>query len=331
MDILSITASAIQQAIGPMAIVYCLAAIGLNVHFGYTGLLNFGQAGFMAVGAYGTAFSVTEFGVPLFLAFFIGLGCTVVLALVLGIPTLRLRADYLAIATIAAAEILRRIFQSVTFVDYFGGSTGLTGFAGPFHALNPFSSRVEVGFLSLSAGAAWTMLVGWTLVAISCTIVWAAMRSPWGRVLRAIREDEEAVRALGKNVYWYKMQSLILGGLFGGLGGILLVVGQAAAVPTDFTPIMTFFAYGVLLLGGAGRVLGPVVGAFIFVFVIGFVGGLFSAMTAGDNPILPTWLMTSNQSSLVRFIILGVILMLLMIYRPQGIFGDRRELAIDAR
>jgi branched-chain amino acid transport system permease protein len=168
-------------------------------------------------------------------------------------------------------------------------------------------------------------------VAISCLIVWALMRSPWGRVLKSIREDEYAVRSLGKNVFGYKMQALILGGIFGGLGGFMIALRQAAIAPTDFATDTTFFAWTILLLGGAGRVLGPVVGSILFWFLIQFIGGFFTAATAGADPLLPTWLMTDQQASLVRFIIMGLALIALMVFRPQGIFGDRREIAIDGR
>ncbi len=108
------------------------------------------------------------------------------------------------------------------------------------------------------------LTVGWILVVIACLIVWALMRSPWGRVIKAIREDEDAVRSLGKNVYSYKMQSLIIGGLLGALGGFIFALAQAAVQPDLYSPDLTFFAYTILILGGAARVLGPVVGAMIF-------------------------------------------------------------------
>src|SRR5690349_9159995 len=106
----------------PTMIAYALAAIGLNVHFGYTGLLNFGQSAFLGVAAYGLAMTVATFGAPFWLGIVIGLAGAVVLALLLGIPTLRLRADYLAIVTIAAAEIIRLLYRSVTLSDWTGGS-----------------------------------------------------------------------------------------------------------------------------------------------------------------------------------------------------------------
>jgi branched-chain amino acid transport system permease protein len=133
----TILQNALQSAVGPDAIYYALAAIGLNIHFGYTGLLNFGQAGFMAVGAYGLAAGVATFNLPFGVALLLGLAAAVVLALVLGAPTLRLRADYLAIATIAMAEILRLVIGSVSLADYFGGRDGLQQFAGPSRAGTP--------------------------------------------------------------------------------------------------------------------------------------------------------------------------------------------------
>ena len=120
---------ALQQGLGPTAIVYCLAAIGLNIHFGYTGLLNFGQAGFMAVAAYGMSSIVYTWGLPFWLGLIVGLLLSVLLALLLGVPTLRLRADYLAIVTIAAAEIIRQTLGSVSLLEYFGGQDGLNQFS----------------------------------------------------------------------------------------------------------------------------------------------------------------------------------------------------------
>ena len=322
---------AMGSALGPDAVVYALAAIGLNVHFGYTGLLNFGQAGFMAVAAYGLAASVASWGLSFWVGLLVGLGAAVLLALLLGVPTLRLRADYLAIATIAAAEILRIVIGSVSLLDQFGGRDGLQAFNASFTALNPYDRTVNLGILSFSRGAAWVTTVGWVLVALSCLLVWALMRSPWGRVVKSIREDEDAVRSLGKNVFAYKMQALVLGGVFGALAGFMVALQQAAINPDNFSTDVTFFAYAVLILGGAARVLGPVVGAVIFWFLISGLGTFFGEAAGGRDPLMPRWLMDDTQASLIRFILLGVGLALLMILRPQGIFGDRRELAIDGR
>lgn len=328
MDILE---SALRQAVGADAIIFALAAIGLNVHFGYTGLLNFGQAGFMAMGGYGLAATVSTFGMPFWAGILVGLAATAVLAILLGAPTLRLRADYLAIVTIAAAEMIRLTVGSVTLRDWFGGRDGLQQFTGGFRDLNPFQGQTGFGPLTYRDYDAWVIVVGWSLVALSCLIVWMLMRSPWGRVLKSIREDEDAVRSLGKNVYSYKMQSLVIGGMAGCLAGFMTGLRQSATNPDDYFTEVTFFAYTVLILGGAARVLGPVVGSILFWFLINALGGFFSWATKGPDPLIPDWLMTQNQASLVRFIIMGLALMLLMIYRPQGLLGDRKELALDAR
>jgi neutral amino acid transport system permease protein len=331
MDFGTIIDAAFSAALGPQAIVFALAAIGLNIHFGYTGLLNFGQAGFMSIAAFGLAVSVVTYDLPFWVGLIIALVATVLLALVLGVPTLRLRADYLAIVTIASSEILRLIFGAVEYKNTFGGSNGLTGFAGTYKDLNPYSKGVDIGVVSFSRNDLWSITVGWSLVALGCLLVWALMRSPWGRVLKSIREDEDAVRSLGKNVFAYKMQALVLGGIFGGIAGVFHILKQASAVPTDFNTTFTFYAYAALLVGGAARVLGPVIGSIVFWFLIAGLGSLFDQATSGSNPTLPDWLMTNTQASLIRFIVLGLGLMLLMIYRPQGIFGDRREIAIDGR
>ncbi|MEG9225824.1 branched-chain amino acid ABC transporter permease [Aeromicrobium sp. Sec7.5] len=331
MDFGTIFSSALASALGPTAIVYALAAIGLNVHFGYTGLLNFGQAGFMAVGGFGLAVCVVTYDLPFIVGILVALIAAVVLAIILGVPTLRLRADYLAIATIATAEILRLIVGAVETKDVFGGSNGLSGFASTFNGLNPYDRGIDIGIISYRRSDLWTLTVGWTLVILACLLVWLLMRSPWGRVLRSIREDEDAVRSLGKNVFAYKMQALVLGGVFGGMGGIVLALSQNNIKGSDFSTNVTFYAYTALLIGGAARVLGPVIGAMIFWFLMTGIGSFFSQATRGSDPLIPSDIMTDTQASLVRLILVGLGLMLLMIYRPQGIFGDRKELAIDAR
>ncbi len=331
MDWGSIIAQSLQQGLGPTAVVYALAAIGLNVTFGYTGLLNFGQAGFMAIGGYAMASFVATWDQPFWLAIVAGLFFTVILALILGIPTLRLRADYLAIVTIAASEIIRQTIGSVTLLKYFGGQDGVINFENTFADMNPFSGRIDLGVTAWRAYDFWLLLLGWILVAVGCLVVWLLMRSPWGRVMKGVREDEDAVRSLGKNVYMYKMQSLVIGGVFGAFAGFFVALQKTVMNPTWVATDVTFFAYTVLLLGGAARVLGPVAGSIIFWFLITFLDLLFDAWTSGPDPFIPTWLMDSSQASLMRLIVMGLALMLLMIFRPQGIFGDRRELAIDAR
>jgi ABC-type branched-subunit amino acid transport system permease subunit len=321
--------SAFHDAFSPFALSFVLAAIGLNVHFGYTGLLNFGQAAFTAVGAYGMGVSIASFDLPLLPALLVGIVAAGILALVLGIPTLRLRADYLAIVTIAAAEVLRLCF-SATFKDYFHARDGVSGFTTGFRNLNPFPEGMGT-FATFSRNDLWVLVVGWIVVALICVYLWLLMRSPWGRVLKGIREDEEAVRSLGKNVYYYKMQSLVLGGVIGAFGGFVGGLGLASVQPDSFNTDFTFIAFTMLILGGAARILGPVVGAVLFWGVLSAIGGVLSQLTRGDNPVIPPSIMDADQASTVRFMIVGIALMLLMIFRPQGIFGDRKEIALDAR
>jgi ABC-type branched-subunit amino acid transport system permease subunit len=321
--------SAFHDAFSPFALSFVLAAIGLNVHFGYTGLLNFGQAAFTAVGAYGMGVSIASFDLPLLPALLVGVVAAGILALVLGIPTLRLRADYLAIVTIAAAEVLR-LFFSATFKDYFHARDGVSGFTTGFRNLNPFPEGMGT-FATFSRNDLWVLVVGWVVVALVCVYLWLLMRSPWGRVLKGIREDEEAVRSLGKNVYYYKMQSLVLGGVIGAFGGFVGALGLASVQPDSFNTDFTFIAFTMLILGGAARILGPVVGAVVFWGALSAIGGVLSKLTSGDNPVIPPSIMDADQASTVRFMIVGIALMLLMIFRPQGIFGDRKEIALDAR
>ncbi len=330
MDWGGIFENTLRAAIAKDAIVFALAAIGLNVHFGYTGLLNFGQAGFVALGAYGTAITVDYYGQSLWLGVLATIASAVVFALLLGVPTLRLRTDYLAIVTIAASEGLRLLLRSVTLGDFTGGSTGLSGFAGDFYSINPLpGGRYGFGPFRYSSDTWWMLTVGWTLVLLATLLVWALMRSPWGRVLKSIREDENAARSLGKNVYYYKMQSLVLGGVIGALGGFVNAVATRSVQPDNYGTAITFFAYTALILGGTARIWGPVVGAMLFWVVISFTEGVLRE--AIGNEVIPSSFMSTTQVGQVRFMLVGLGLALLMIFRPQGIFGDRRELALDAR
>ncbi len=330
MDWGTILSNALRASLGLETIVYALAAIGLNVHFGYTGLLNFGQAAFVAMGGYGLAITVTIVGLNFWVGIGVGLVAAVLLALILGVPTLRLRADYLAIVTIAAAEIVRLFFRASSLDKQTGGSDGLQAFSDDFYALNPLP-RGTYGFgpWRFSERLSWILLVGWVTVILASLVIFLLTRSPWGRVIKGIREDEDAVRSLGKNVYAYKMQSLVLGGVIGALAGFIFALGRAAVQPDLFGTEFTFFAYTVLLLGGAARVLGPVVGAAIFWVVLSLTDNVLNqAIRTGA---IPSSLISTTQTGQVRFMLVGAALMLLMIYRPQGIFGDKRELALDAR
>jgi neutral amino acid transport system permease protein len=330
-ELLDALSTALKAGLGFQAIFFALLAIGINVQFGYTGLLNFGQIAFAMLGAFGIAVSVTNWGLPFWAGVAIGLVASVVLALLLGLPTLRLRADYLAIVTIATAEGLRLLFRSVGATPVTGGTRGLAAFNRDFISLAPWetSRRYSILGTTWSGSELWIGLCGWTIVALSCVLVWLLMRAPWGRVVKSIREDEDAVRALGKNVYVYKMQALVLGGIFGAIGGMVYAVGTGSAIPDQYQNANTFLAYAALILGGAARVLGPVVGSMLLLFIIQFADtGLRTLISKG---IIPEGLLTQTDVAQIRFVLVGLGLILLLVFRPQGIFGDRREVMLDAR
>jgi len=323
--------NALYTSINAGAAAYCLVAMGLNVHVGYTGLLNFGQAGFAAVGAYAFAVPIAEFDWPWYAALPVVLVGSIVLALLLGLPTLRLRADYLAIVTIAAAEIIRYFLNTTRFTWLTGGSDGKQGWTTFFQDINPWTNdaRFKLGVQVFDGYRLFMMVLGWTLVLVVGLLVWALMRSPWGRVLKSIREDEDAARAVGKNVIAFKMQSLVLGGLIGSIGGLMLSAQTQAATPGQFATTLTFFAFTIMILGGSGRVKGPVVGTIIFFFVIQIVDNLLRQATVNDK--LPDWLIGTDNYSVVKLIVAGFVLAGLVVFRPQGIFGDRREQVFDVR
>ncbi len=330
-DVTSLLTNGIAALVGPSAIFFALLAIGLNIHFGYTGLLNFGQIGFALVGGYGMGIAVVQYGLPLGVGVLVGIAAGVVLALLLGIPTLRLRADYLAIVTIAAAEILRLITRSTSMTDFSGGTQGLTGFGGGFRQLSPFDNGRFYDFFGVRflGQDLWSICLGWTVVGLSLLLVFLLVRSPWGRVLKAIREDEDAARALGKNVFACKMQALMLGGVFGAVGGIVFALTTQSLTPDFYSPPQTFFAYAALIIGGAGRVFGPVIGAMIFWFVLSVTDNFLRQATAGNHPLIT--FIDNQDVGAIRFILVGVALALLMMFRPQGIFGKKSEVLLDAR
>ena len=253
MDFLAILNNAAGEILSPTTAAFALATIGLNVHFGYSGLLNFGQAGFMAVGAYAFAiFTImadptATLGWPVWLSFLsavlVAIVAAVIFGLILGIPTLRLRGDYLAIVTIAAAEIIRFTVRTQDLTAITGGSQGLTGasFKGDIEALNPLTgSTYGFGPWTATAYDTWIRIIAWSVVIVALLLVWLLMRSPWGRVIKGIREDEDAVRSLGKNVYSYKMQALVLGGSMGTDLALDLCAALSVGVPKYIVSTVSF-------------------------------------------------------------------------------------------
>jgi len=330
MDWGGIIENTFRGLIGEQFIYFGLAAIGLNMHFGYTGLLNFGQAVFMAAGAYGLSMAVATLGLNFWWGLLLGIVVfPLILAAIMGVPTLRLRADYLAIVTIAASEMFRIIARSPSLDRWTGSSDGLTAFAKTFYEFSPYDTQERYFFGLFIGNQMWVVTVGWVVLALVVGAVYLMMRSPWGRVLKAIREDEDAARSLGKNAYWFKMQALALGGVFGALGGMLRAIGTQSAQPQSFITDVTFFAWVALILGGAAKVGGPVVGAAILYAILNFTD-IFLRNSVADG-WMPEWLMTGTQVGQVRFMLIGLALILLAAFRPQGIFGSKEEMALDDR
>jgi len=330
MDWGAILDNVLRGAFGEQFIYFGLAAIGLNIHFGYTGLLNFGQAVFMAAGAYGLAMMVATWGLSFWIGVFVGVFVfPLILAIILGAPTLRLRADYLAIVTIAAAEIFRLIVRSPTFDEWTGSSDGLTAFADRFYEFSPFDPGQRYLFGLFIGNQMWVVIVGWVVLALGVTISWLLVRSPWGRVVKAVREDEDAARSLGKNAYSYKMQALIIGGMFGAAGGMLRAIGTQSAQPDNFITDVTFFVWVALILGGAGTVIGPILGAGILYAVLNFTDIVLRQAVNADY--IPASIMSGTQVGQVRFMMIGLALVLLAAFRPQGILGSKEEMALDDR
>ena len=311
-------------------VIYGLAAIGLNVHFGLTGLLNFGHASFMGVGAYVTLLliphaagregEITDTGLTFFPALVIGIIAAALFGLLLGLPAIRLRGDYLAIVTIAAAEIFRLLVRDLESVT--GGVYGIINFSESLQIYKPeflisFSERFE-----LNSSQMWVGLLSWISIFLVLILLRRLTNSPWGRALRAVREDEDAVRALGKNAIWLKLQSFMLGAGIAGLAGVFLAFNYGSLQTTTFVPLLTFYVWAIMILGGVGSLTGPIFGSIIFWVIISETDRLAQLIFENAN---------GQQLAGVRFILVGLLIMLLMIFRPSGLLGKKEELLLDVK
>jgi branched-chain amino acid transport system permease protein len=301
-------------SVGILAGIYTIFALGLQLNVGFTGIQNFGQAAFMAIGAYAMAILVVDHGVNFWLSLPIAILITIAFGLLVGLPSLRLRADYFAIATIAAAEAIRLFALNAR--ELTGGAQGTFGFGDEWDSV---SETIE----------GWIQDIGWTEVprlfplllvvwVVAVVLMFALSRmqgTPWGRVLRAIREDEDAARALGKNAFSYKLQSLAIAATLGALSGFFLALNLKFVVPDEFLPIVTFIGYAVLVMGGLANYWGVAIGAIILWTVL-------EGMRLVDLPL------AGEKIAALRFIVVGMVLILLMAFRPQGIFGKREEMVL---
>jgi branched-chain amino acid transport system permease protein len=308
------TAVKFWTGVGILAATYTIFGLGLQLNVGFTGIVNFGQAGFMAVGAYSMGILVVKADWSLWIAFPVAILIAMVFGVLVGLPSLRLRADYFAIATIAAAEIVRFTAQNARGLT--GGNQGIFGFDDQW---NNVSDTINGWLQSLGWSDPETLfpllIVAWAAALILTAALYFVQRSPWHRVLRAIREDEDAVRALGKNTLAYKLQSLAISAALGAIAGFFLALNLAFLHPAEFDPLFTFIGYGVLVLGGLANYWGVAIGSII-------MWTLLEGSRFIDLPL------STEHIEAVRFMFVGLLLILLMAFRPQGIFGKREEMVL---
>jgi len=303
-----------------MAGIYGVFCLGLNIQWGYTGLFNIGIAGFFCIGAYVSAMITTPeptgiyahyvhqlFGLDM--PFICGLlGAALVCGLVaflIGIPTLRLREDYLAIATLGIAETFRLIFNNEHWLA--NGPRGLMGLPQPLQEIvDPRNyNYIYLGVIAI-------------ILIMIYLLIERAIRSPWGRVLRAIREDEVSAAMSGKNIFAFKMQSLVFGAMVMGVGGALYAHYTKAISPDVFTPLYgTFIIWVMLIAGGSGNNKGAVLGAFVIWGI--WVGTKFM------TDLLPYTL--KARAPYIRFLLIGILLEVILLYRPQGLLGEEKKVS----
>jgi branched-chain amino acid transport system permease protein len=318
MELGGIVAYLVSLAI--LAGIYAVFTLGLNIQWGYTGLFNIGIAGFFCIGAYTSALITTPMPTGIYaqyvhqifgfnLPFIFGiLGAATVcglIAFLIGIPTLRLREDYLAIATIGIAETIRLIFNNEQWLA--NGPRGLMGLPQPLQGL--IDPR-HYNYLYL-------VIILLILVIIYFAIE-RAIRSPWGRVLRAIREDEISAAMSGKDIFDFKMQSLILGSMIMGIGGALYAHYTKSISPDVFTPLYgTFIIWVMLMVGGSGNNKGAILGAFV-------VWGIWIG-TKFMTDLLPYTL--KARAPYIRFLLIGILLEIVLVFRPQGLLGEEKKVS----
>ena len=352
--------------------VYAIVVLGLNLQWGYAGLFNIGIAGYIAVGVYGFGLisgapggNPPGLGLPFLVGVLGGMLLAAFFGLITALPALRLKADYLAIVTIAFAEIVRIALGSRAFADVTGGGAGFSNFPdNPVNALllsdpsSTISEPTPVGevvfglFESIGVNNPVVPLqvtyvfVIVLVLALTYVLMRRIANSPFGRVLKAIREDELVAQSLGKDTRQFKIKTFMLGCALMGLGGILwYAVGIGSVNPADnFRPPLTFYIFIALIIGGAGSNTGSVLGAALFSGVLflaptylnnvvqQFVTGIPSPNNFVDAvaplaslevlPLLGYFLGNLEQ---MRFVLIGVLLVWLMQNRPQGLLGHRIE------
>ncbi len=290
--------TAYLMSIGIVVLIYALLTLGLNLQFGLTRLVNFGIVAFFAIGAY-TSGLLSLKGVPLPLSFLAAMIVAALAALPIGLLSLRLREDYLAIVTLGFSEAIRITIQQEEWLT--NGVQGLPG--------------LPKAFASLGGNA--DVALFFTLVLVTAITAWGTLRltrSPLGRLLRAIGDDETALMALGKDPARFKVQIFMLGAALAGLGGAFYAHFITFITPEQFIPLVTFYVWMSLIMGGAGTVRGAIGGtALLMIFLEG-------SRFAKD--LIPG--VSEVHMASVRLAVVGLALILFTLYRPQGMFGKRQ-------
>ncbi|MBW3631397.1 MAG: branched-chain amino acid ABC transporter permease [Chloroflexi bacterium] len=328
---ISSVVSFLVPSLATMAI-FAIVCIGLNVQWGYTGIFNFGVVGFFMVGAY-TAAIVTkspadgQFAtyigglgdalaavplpgagawLPFLVAIIAAAALSAALALPLAWPIVRLREDYLAIALIGAAEVLRRIATEERWLV--NGSRGLGGIPRPL-----------AGWVNADAYNYVFLLIVVVLLLLVYVLVDRGIRSPWGRVLRAIREDEDATAAAGKDVVAFKLQGFVLGAAIMGAAGALFAFQQGAVSPETFTHFFgTFIFWAMLIAGGSGNMVGTIVGVYV-------IWGLWSTTLQLQGFDLPAFV--EGRIPHLRDTLVGVIIVVVLLVNPRGLVPERARVS----
>ncbi len=300
--------------VGVLAATYGIFSLGLQLNVGTTGITNFGQAGFMAIGAYTMGILVVKDGWSWWWAMPAAIAASMVAAILVGLPSLRLRADYFAITTLAFSEIVRYLTDNTRSLT--NGSQGLLGYSSGWVTISVRLGRwLNDHGIHVTSFLFPLLLVSWAMFIALALLLAAVVRTPWGRVLRAIREDEDAARALGKNTLAYKLQSLALSAALAAIAGFVLALNLTLLVPDEFDPVFTIFGFVIVILGGLGSYLGVIVGSVV----------LMTLLEGTRYVELP---LSADKVAAIRFIIVGGVLILLMAFRPQGIFGKKQEMLL---
>lgn len=297
-----------------MALTYAIICLGLNVQWGQTGLFNVGITGFVAMGAYVSALLTTPddpsrfggFGMPIVIGWAGAAGATALVSFLVGLLTIRLRADYLAIATFGVGIVVHLAalnLQSIT-----GGPFGISFIPRPFASYA--SNGVVFGLLNLGV-----LIV---LVAGLYYLLQRLARSPWGRALRSIREDETAAQALGKNSMSFRLQAFALGGAIMGLAGAVQGHFIGFIAPENYQPMLTFQVWAMLIVGGSGNNRGAILGAVL-------VWAIWAASAGIISSVFPPG--EQARAAALQIVMIGAALCAILLYRPRGILGEETSMS----